>query len=151
MHNSPTTCPAVMVRQGNLYYACLNRDAMPKYEPNSRFSDCWASAGDVTFYHRDEVCLWKKRSCPVFPGTSSQLDQLEIHHRALNAWRELHHDVQLQWNALAGPIVSHRQTFDGKGKISGYNMFVWLITALRSWVTSIFRCRNRLRIFRYSW
>ena len=124
MHNSPTPCPAVMVRQGNLYYDSLNFDVMPKYEPNFRFSDCWASAGDVTFYHRDGVCFWKKRSCPVFPGTSGQLDQLEIHHRALNAWRELPHDEQLQWNNLAGPVVSHRPPFDGKGKISGYNLFV---------------------------
>ena len=124
MHNSPTPCPAVMVRHGNLYYDNLNRDIMPKYEPNSRFSDCWASAGDVTFYHRDGVCFWKKRSCPVFPGTPGQLDQLEIHHRALNAWRELPHDAQLQWNSLAGPVVSHRPPFDGKGKISGYNLFV---------------------------
>lgn len=97
---------------------------MPKYDPNANFSDCWASAGDVTFYHRDGVCFWKKRSCPIFPGTPGQLDQLEIHHRALNAWRELPHDVQLRWNALAGPVVSHRPPFDEKGRISGYNLFV---------------------------
>lgn len=124
MHNSPTPCPAVMVRQGNLYFECLNCDFMPKYDPNYRFSDCWASAGDVTFYHRDGVCFWKKRSYPVFPGTPGQLDQLGIHHRALNAWRGLTHDEQLRWNSLAGPVVSHRPPFDNKGKISGYNLFV---------------------------
>lgn len=124
MHNSPTPCPAVMVRQGNLYYDSLNCDIMPKYEPNSRFSDCWASAGDVTFYHRDGVCFWKKRSCPVFPGTPSQLDQLEVHHRALESWKSLDHDTQLQWNLLAKPVVSHKPPFDGKGGISGFNLFV---------------------------
>ncbi len=113
-----------MVRQGNLYYDSLNCDIMPKYEPNSRFSDCWASAGDVTFYYRDGVCFWKKRSCPVFPGTPSQLDQLEVHHRALESWKSLDHDTQLQWNLLAKPVVSHKPPFDGKGGISGFNLFV---------------------------
>ena len=114
----------MMVRQGNLYCNSLYRDVMPKYEPNSRFSDCWASAGDVTFYHRDGVCFWKKRSCPVFPGTPSQLDQLEVHHRALESWKSLDHDTQLQWNLLANPVVSHKPPFDGKGGISGFNLFV---------------------------
>jgi hypothetical protein len=97
---------------------------MPKYEPNSRFSDCWASAGDVTFYHRDGVCFWKKRFCPVFPGTPRQLDQLEVHHRALESWKSLEHETQLQWNTLAKPVVSHKPPFDGKGGISGFNLFV---------------------------
>lgn len=97
---------------------------MPKYEPNFRFSDCWASAGNVTFYHRDGVCFWKTRSCPVFPGTPGQLEQLEIHHRALEAWRNLDHDLQMEWNSLAVAVVSHRPPFDQQGRISGYNLFV---------------------------
>lgn len=97
---------------------------MPKYEPNSRFSDCWASAGDVTFFHRDGVCYWRRRACPEFPGTPGQLDQAEIHHRAIKAWRGLEHPVQENWNTLAVPVVSHKPPFDDKGKISGYNLFV---------------------------
>lgn len=97
---------------------------MPKYEPNYRFSDCWASAGDVTFFHRDGVCYWRRRACPEFPGTPGQLDQAEIHHRAIEAWRGLEHPVQENWNTLAIPVVSHKPPFDDKGKISGYNLFV---------------------------
>ena len=51
---------------------------MPKYLPNTRFSDCWGSAGDVTFYHRDGVCFWRKRACPEFPGTVLQMEQQSI-------------------------------------------------------------------------
>ena len=97
---------------------------MPRYEPNSRFSDCWASAGDVTFYHRDGVCFWRKRACPEFPGTPAQLDQAEIHHRAIESWKGLEHPVQENWNALAVPVVSHKPPYDDKGKISGFNLFV---------------------------
>ena len=97
---------------------------MPRYYPNSRFSDCWSSAGNVTFFHRDGVCFWKKRANPDFPGTPDQLDQLQVHHRAINAWKRLGHDTQTEWNRLAVPVVSHRPPFDGKGRISGYNLFV---------------------------
>lgn len=97
---------------------------MPRYYPNSRFSDCWSSAGNVTFFHRDGVCFWKKRANPDFPGTPDQLDQLQVHHRAINAWKRLSHGTQTEWNRLAVPVVSHRPPFDGKGRISGYNLFV---------------------------
>ena len=97
---------------------------MPRYYPNSRFSDCWSSAGNVTFFHRDGVCFWKKRARPMFPRTPDQLDQLQVHHRAINAWKRLSHDTQTEWNRLAVPVVSHRPPFDGKGRISGYNLFV---------------------------
>lgn len=97
---------------------------MPRYNPNFIFSDCWSSAGNVTFYHRGGVCFWKKRARPEFPGTPDQLDQLQVHHRAINAWKSLSHDTQTEWNRLAVPVVSHRPPFDGKGRISGYNLFV---------------------------
>ena len=97
---------------------------MPRYYPNLCFSDCWSSAGNVTFYHRDGVCFWKKRACPDFPGTHGQLDQLQVHHRALSAWNSLEHGTQLEWNRLAVNVISHRPPFDGKGHISGFNLFV---------------------------
>jgi hypothetical protein len=78
---------------------------MPKYLPNTRFSDCWGSVGEVTFYHRDGVCFWRKRARPEFPGTLQQMEQLGVHQRALEAWRGLDHETQLQWNALGANKV----------------------------------------------
>ena len=97
---------------------------MPRYLPNTRFSDCWSSVGEVTFFHKDGVCFWKNRAHPVFPGTAAQLEQQEIHLRALAAWRELSPIVQEQWNMLALTVPSHRPPFDKKHHISGHNLFV---------------------------
>ena len=97
---------------------------MPKYMPNSRFSDCWSSVGEVTFFHRDGVCFWKKRAHPAFPGTMAQLEHQSVHLRALDAWRGLASEVQVLWNALAVPVHSHRPPFRKDHHISGYNLFV---------------------------
>lgn len=97
---------------------------MPKFDPNSRFSDCWSSVGDVTFYHRDGVCYWKKKPVVVYPGTPGQLEHLELHRRALAAWKTLPHDVQLQWNSFAVSAPSHKPPFDGSTHITGHNLFV---------------------------
>ena len=97
---------------------------MPRYEPNLQFSDCWSSVGDVTFYHRDGVCFWKKKPVCEYPGTSGQLEQLDLHRRALAAWKTLDHDVQLQWNAYAEAAPSHRPPYDGSTHITGHNLFV---------------------------
>ena len=67
--------------------------SMPRYFPNSRISDCWGSAGDVTFYHRDGVCFYRKKPVMEFAGTPGQLEQAGIHQRALEAWRGLDHAV----------------------------------------------------------
>lgn len=56
---------------------------MPIYHPNTRFSDCLGSAGDVTFYHRDGVCYWRSRDRHSFGGTSAQFKALDVHRRAL--------------------------------------------------------------------
>jgi len=97
---------------------------MPRYKPNIRFSDCWSSVGDVTFYHRDGVCYWKKRACPVFPGTLPQMEAQSVHLRALQAWRTLDPVTQEQWNMLALTVQSHRPPFRKDHHISGYNLFV---------------------------
>lgn len=97
---------------------------MPRYVPNILFSDCWSSMGDVTFFHRDGVCFWKKKPVCKFPGTLGQMEQAEVHGRALEAWRTLEHDVQLQWNSLAVDVPSHRPPFDGTSHITGHNLFV---------------------------
>ena len=80
---------------------------MPKYLPNTRFSDCWGSAGDVTFYHRDGVCFWRKRSCPEFPGTVLQMEQQSVHARALEAWRNISEDDRQKWIEYAADVVTH--------------------------------------------
>lgn len=97
---------------------------MPRYEPNSRFSDCWSSMGDVTFFHKDGVCYWKKKAVCEFTGTSGQMEQLELHRRALAAWRTLEHEVQQRWHLLASTVVSHRPPFDESTHITGHNLFV---------------------------
>ena len=97
---------------------------MPKYMPNSRFSDCWSSVGEVTFFHRDGVCFWRKRAHPVFPGTMAQMERQSVHLRALEAWRGLEAEVQEKWNSLAVPVHSHRPPFRKDHNISGYNLFV---------------------------
>lgn len=98
--------------------------AMPKYIPNSRFSDCWASVGNITFYHRNGQCYFRKKSVCKFPRTKGQIAVSEIHRRALAAWRTLDHDVQLQWNEYAQAVPSHRPPFDGTTHITGHNLFV---------------------------
>lgn len=97
---------------------------MPRYEPNSRFSDCWSSVGDTTFFHIDGVCYWKKKPVCEFAGTPGQMEQLELHRRALAAWQTLDHDVQLQWNTYAVAAPSHKPPFDGSTHITGHNLFV---------------------------
>ena len=97
---------------------------MPVFSPNILISDCWGSAGRVTFFHRDGRCFWKDKPSSEFPETAGQLDQAQLHHRALEAWRSLDQDVQEQWNSLSDPVVSHRPPFDGSSRISGYNLFV---------------------------
>ena len=97
---------------------------MPRYEPNSRFSDCWSSVGDTTFFHIDGVCYWKKKPVCEFAGTPGQMEQLELHRRALAAWKTLDHDVQLQWNTYAVAAPSHKPPFDKTTHITGHNLFV---------------------------
>ncbi|MCQ2155236.1 MAG: hypothetical protein MJY55_05440 [Bacteroidales bacterium] len=97
---------------------------MPKYPPNTRFSDCWSSAGEVTFYHRNGECFWKNKAHPVFAETPAQLDNADLHRRALNAWRSLDPEQQLVWNSYARSVQSHRPPFIADHHISGYNLFV---------------------------
>lgn len=99
-------------------------EAMPKYVPNSRFSDCWASVGNITFYHRNGQCYFRKKSVCKFTQTIGQIVVSEIHRRALAAWRTLDHDVQLRWNECAKNVPSHRPPFDDTSHITGHNLFV---------------------------
>ena len=105
-------------------FAYPNLKTMPKYIPNSRFTDCYASVGNITFYHRDGECFFRTKAKPVFPGTEGQQVQLSIHQRGLQEWRNLSHDEQLEWNALARTVRSKRPPFNTSSHISGYNLFM---------------------------
>ena len=97
---------------------------MPKYIPNLLFSDCYASVGNITFFHKDGECFFKTKARPTFPGTAGQQVQLCIHQRGLQEWRNLGHDEQLEWNALARTVRSKRPPFNTSSHISGYNLFM---------------------------
>ena len=97
---------------------------MPRFLPNTRFSDCWSSVGDVTFYHRDGVCYFRKRPVCAYGGSAGQIAAGDVHKRALAVWRGLSHVVQLKWNGIALSVRPHRPPFDGSAHITGHNLFV---------------------------
>lgn len=97
---------------------------MPRFYPNTRFSDCWASFGNVTFYHRDGICYFRSKAYPEFAGTAEQLENMELHRRALRAWQGLEYQVQEEWRNNARCVAAHRPPFDNRNHISGYNLFV---------------------------
>ena len=97
---------------------------MPKYIPNALISDCYASMGNITFFHKDGECFFKTKARPVFPGTVGQQVQLSIHQRGIRAWKALDHDEQLEWNALAKTVKSKRLPADPSCHICGYNLFM---------------------------
>ena len=97
---------------------------MPKFHPTPIIQDCWSSIGDITFYHRNGQCYWKRKPKPSFNHTPARLDQAQVHHRAILAWQQLQHSVQLEWRELARCVPSHRPPYDDNHHISGYNLFV---------------------------
>ena len=97
---------------------------MPKFHPNPIIQYCWSSIGNITFFHRNGQCFYKRKPYTQFRGTAAQLDQAQIHHRAILAWQHLPHTVQLQWRELAKSVPSHRPPYDDNHHISGYNLFV---------------------------
>ena len=97
---------------------------MPKFHPTPIIQDCWSSIGNVTFYHRNGQCYWKRKPKPSFNHTPARLDQAQVHHRAILAWQQLPHSVQLQWRELAKSVPSHQPPYDNHHHISGYNLFV---------------------------
>ena len=97
---------------------------MPKFHPTPVISDCWSSIGDITFYHRNGQCYWKRKARTPFVGSPAQLDQAQVHHRAILAWQRQPHSVQLQWNECARTAPSHRPPYNEPHHISGFNLFV---------------------------
>ena len=97
---------------------------MPKFTPTALIQDCWSSIGDITFYHRNGQCYWKRKPRTPFVGSPAQLDQQQVHLRAIKAWQHQPHAVQLQWNDYARSVPSHRPPYNEKHHISGFNLFV---------------------------
>ena len=70
-----------------------------------------------------EDCYYKIRSRLVFVGSDAQLQQVDVHRRALEAWRGLDPAVQTLWHTLARGAISHRPPFavevDGASVVEG--------------------------------
>ena len=97
---------------------------MPKYTPSIPIVDCYGSVGDLTFYHRNGKCYYKKRSRPKFSGTMRQIEHQSVHLRAIAAWQQLEPEVQKLWNTISPDVIVHRAPFDKTTHMSGYNLFV---------------------------
>ena len=97
---------------------------MPAYNPNLLISDCYGSAGSITFYHRDGKCRWRSKSTLSFAATPKQSAALDVHRRALAAWRTIPDSEKEQWHKIARNVPPHRPPFGSGGHISGHNLFV---------------------------
>lgn len=97
---------------------------MAQLRPNLLFSDVFGSAGDVTAYHRGGKCFLRKRISPAPAGAEVSVSTSTVHLRALQAWRRLPHEEQLQWEPLATVVEPHRPPFDHLARISGNNLFI---------------------------
>lgn len=97
---------------------------MARFRPNILVSDVFGSAGDVTARHVEGETFLLKRARPHFPGSPAQLEHLEVHRRALAAWRAVPHSEQLVWNEYAREVEPHQPPFDHSSWISGQNLFV---------------------------
>ena len=64
-------------------------------------------------------------------GTPWQLQQLDVHRRALAAWRTISSEEQRQWNVYAPDVPSHRPPYDNDNHITGHNLFVSAYSRLK--------------------
>lgn len=97
---------------------------MPVFHPSILISDAYGSMGDITFYHRNGKCYYRKRTSGNYRGTAAQTTALDVHRRALAAWRTLSSDVQNVWNRYGRTAEPHKHPFDHSSWISGHNLFV---------------------------
>ena len=97
---------------------------MPLVKPSLLFNDFFGSAGEVTAYHRDGKCYIRKRSRGRYGGTAAQLAALDVHRRALAAWRTQSAATQKIWHQYGREAEPHKPPFDHKAHISGHNLFV---------------------------
>ena len=87
---------------------------MPRFVPSVLIADCWGSVGDLTFYHVDGRCYYKKKAQGRFAGTDGQLTQLDVHRRAMAAWREVPHEIQKIWHEYGKGALSTGQGSMGR-------------------------------------
>ena len=97
---------------------------MPAYNPNLLISDCYGSAGSITFYHRDGKCRWRSKSTLSFAATPGQSAALDVHRRALAAWRTIPDTEKEKWHEIARNVPPRRPPFGCSGHISGHNLFI---------------------------
>ena len=97
---------------------------MPAYNPSILISDCYGSAGSITFYHRDGRCRWRSKSTLSFAATPRQSAALDDHRSALAAWRTIPDTEKERWHDIARNVPPHRPPFTSGGHISGHNLFV---------------------------
>ena len=114
------------------------------FHPSVLASDVFGSAGDVTAVHRDGKVYLRKRKVGAGTLSPAQLEHLEVHRRALAAWRGLDHETQLVWNEYAREVEPHRPPFDHSSWISGQNLFVSAYHGFIRWGVSTFLLRCRL-------
>lgn len=97
---------------------------MPSYRPSIPFSDFFGSVGEKTYYHWKGSLYYKRKAQPSFPGTPAQLEQLDVHRRAIAAWQSLGPEVQAAWYSVAPGMPSKQPPFERRAHITGYNLFV---------------------------
>ena len=51
---------------------------MPKFHPTPIIQDCWSSIGNITFYHRNGQCFYKRKPYTQYRGTAAQLGREHI-------------------------------------------------------------------------
>lgn len=97
---------------------------MPKFIPSAGIEDCYGSSGNLTFFHKDGQCFYRKRPSSIPAGTPSQLEATELHRSALEAWRTLDPQTQKTWADYGSTVLSHRPPYDGSTHITGHNLFI---------------------------
>ena len=97
---------------------------MPAYNPSILISDCYGSAGSITFYHRDGKCRWRSKSTLSFAATPRQSAALDVHRRALAAWCTIPDTEKEIWHEIARNVPPYKPPFGYGGHITGHNLFV---------------------------
>lgn len=85
---------------------------MPIFRPSILISDAYGSTKDLTWFHRGGKCFVKDRASSNYVLTPAREEYLDVHRRALAAWREQPHETQLLWNEYGKMAIStgHRMT-----------------------------------------
>ena len=95
-----------------------------QFKPSILVSDVFGSAGDVTAVHRGGKTFLRKKAHVGRTPTPAQASHLEVHRRALAAWRTVPQEIQEVWNTYGAEVEPHRPPFDHLAWISGQNLFV---------------------------